>query len=567
MLVLSALLLSCGGNASMEGKYPGKNNGGQNQNPTEESKPVDGQTWRVLFIGNSLTLDATYFLPSLLNAAGVKNIELTRTFHGAYTMQGYNNNYAGSNICAWTTWKPGQARWRGEQTLTHSLKEVAEAEAYDIICLQEYTGDKAGWEYNTTEKIHVNGLIQKLRDSQKKKGNDNPRFVYLFSTQFGRGQDRLVANFNNDPTQQFATNSTFTAALLADNSIKTVISTGALQQNLRTTGLNTSRDMTRGDQVHMDYGHMRWAGASLIFKTLFTPITGIKIEDIPFGYDEYYPHKSLHSTPVTAENRPILLEAIQNAYDHPLQITDMSKYTLTETYTHKPGTVWLDENDVIEPVSWPVEWPVGDAVNDTYKQPYWSAYGIWFSKAQQQAYLKWNFASYAPIPVDNYCPTRTFATDKTNNIYSPSLRGLWTGDWFEFVIPVKDMPAGTKIRFTAPFYTRQGPVFWAFEWLDGDQWKNECTSITKDGFTRNASFALNLGTTNVSCTATFANALKEGKLRFRVRCVDGSIQADTSSGKAVERAQPNYSGSDYSSVFYFYDKAAPTNAIRFDIAQ
>ena len=57
----------------------------------------------------------------------------------------------------------------------------------------------------------------------------------------------------------------------------------------------------------------------------------------------------------------------------------------------------------------------------------------------------------------------------------------------------------------------------------------------------------------------------EGKLRFRVRCVDGGIQADTSTGKSVQRSLPNYTTSDYSSVFYFHDTANHSSAIKFEL--
>ncbi|MBQ7194616.1 MAG: DUF4886 domain-containing protein [Bacteroidales bacterium] len=561
-LLLASLALSCGGNASVDGGKNGPEEG-QTIGEFQGRKPLDGHTWKVLFIGNSLTLDATYLLPSLLNTAGVKNIELDRIYHGAYTLPLYNNNYAGANICSWNTWKPGQERWRGELNHLYSPKQVIEDDAYDIICIQEYTGVKECWEWTTTESVSVNGLISKIRDSQKLKGNDDPLFVYLFSTQLGRGQARLVENFDNDPVKMFDANVATISQLLASTGIKTVISTGALQQNLRTTALNTERDMTRGDYVHMDYGAMRWAGACLVFKTLFTPITGIKIEDIPFGYDEYYPRPTLWSTPVTDEIRPILLEAIQAAYDKPLRITDMSKYSTPPTYTHKPGTVFLDESNDIESVTFPVVFPVGNGSNDSANQPYWSGYGIWICKSQPQAYIKWNFASY---PNEGLCPTRNFAST-SGGISSPALRGLWTGDWYEFVLPIRDMPAGTQIRFSAPFYTRQGPVFWAFEWLDGDEWKNDCHSITMDSFTREASFALKAGTTNVSCVATFSKKVDQGKLRFRVRCVDGTIQADSATLKAVQRQQPNLNsdGSDYSSVFYFHDNAKTSSAIRFEL--
>ena len=522
--------------------------------------PIDGKTWKVLFIGNSLTIDATNFLPSMLNAAGVKNVELTRIFHGAYTLPLYDSNYASSGICAWNTWKTGQSRWQGDLKCTFQPRQAVEAEAYDIICIQEYTGRPECWTWTDAERTSVRSLLSKIRSSQAKKGNDDPLFVYLFSTQFARGQERLVASFDNDPVKQFNANSATIARILADTGIGTVISTGALQQNLRTTALNSERDMTRGDMVHMDYGAMRWAGAALVYKTLFTPITGIEIEDIPFGFDEFYPQPILYSTPVTPENRPVLLEAIQAAYDHPMEITDMSKYSVAPAYAHKPGSVFLDENDVIETVNFPVEFPVGGKVNDTDSQQYWFGYGIWYCKSQPQAYVKWNFASYA---MDGICPTRTFAS--TEVISSPALRGIWTDDWFEFVLPVQNMPAGTQIRFSAPFYTRQGPVFWAFEWLDGGVWKNDCRSITLDGFTRNASFALTAGTTKVSRVATFDNEMVEGKLRFRVRCVDGRIQADSATHKAVERQVPNNDGSDFVSVFYFHDSDKPLSAIRFEL--
>ncbi|MBR1706646.1 MAG: DUF4886 domain-containing protein [Bacteroidales bacterium] len=527
LAALAAWMLSCSGTSTPESPRP------------ESGQPTDpDKTWKILFIGNSLALDATYLLPSLLNTAGVKNIELTRTFHGGYTLPQYNNNYAGGNICAWTIWKPGQARWRGNQTLSYSPKAVVEADTYDIICIQEYTGASACWEWTASEKISVTGLISKIRDSQRLKGNDDPRFVYLFSTQFGRGQRVLVEHFGNDPVKQFEANVATVTSLLAETGIKTVISTGALQQSLRTTGLNTARDFTRGDQIHMDYGAMRYAAACLLFKTLVTPLTGIEAENIPFNFEEYFPHPSAYTTPVTPETRPVLFAAVQAAYDHPLAITDLGSYTVSPAYTHKTGSVMLDEGDEVEPVTFPVAFPVGNAVNDTYKQPYWAGYGIWFSVDQPQAYAKWNIATYP----GGVTPTRTFAKDNPS-ASSPAVQGIGAGDYFEFVIPVERLEAGSRIRFTAPFHTDGAVTFWAFEWLDGGTWKDGCTDITLDGTTRKASFALAPGETSVSCTATFSGAVPEGKLRFRVRCVDCS---------------------DFQAQLYFFGTGPDGTAIVFD---
>lgn len=557
LLFVSAI--SCASKSPLEGHYPSGGNHTNPQQPENPPEPPTTETTRILFIGNSLTLDATYLLPSLLNSAGVRNVELTRIFHGAYTLPLYNENYANTGICSIATWKPGQARWRGEEVTTYSPKEAVERASYDIICIQEYTGQTCCWSWTEDERIVLESLLSKIRTSQ---GKNNPRFVYLFSTQFGRGMERLVNNFNDDPGKQFDANAETVRHILEATGIETVISTGALQQNLRTTGLNSPRDMTRGDQTHLDYGLSRYAAALLVYKTLITPLTGLKAEDNPFTFDEYYPHPSLYTTPLTAENKPVVLAAVNAAFEHPLEITDLSSYSSSPDYTHQPGSVLLNDGAEIEPVGFPVIFPLGNGVTDSYRQPFWSGYGLWICKDQPQAWAKWNFASYS---IPGMVPTRNFAN--SGAISSPALRGLWTGDWWEFFIPVKDFAAGTTVRFSAPFYTRQGPVFWVFEWLDGDSWKNDASSLTIDGFTREASFALKAGSNSITCTANFTQGIKEGSLRFRIRVVDGSIQADSSTGKAVQRDLPNHTADDYSSVFYFYGTGANDQSLRFEVVK
>ncbi len=557
---LFILTISCASKSPLEGHYP--SGGGGHTTPTQPDNPPEPpaqKTTRILFIGNSLTLDATYLLPSLLNSAGVRDVELTRIFHGAYTLPLYNENYANSGICSIATWKPGQARWRGEEVTSHAPKEAVEMASYDIICIQEYTGQTCCWSWTEDERSVLESLLSKIRASQ---GENNPRFVYLFSTQFGRGMERLVNNFNDDPRKQFEANVETIRHILEVTGIETVISTGALQQNLRTTGLNSLRDMTRGDQTHLDYGLSRYAAALLVYKTLITPLTGLKAEDNPFTFDEYYPHPSLYTTPLTAENKPVVLAAVNAAFEHPLEITDLSSFAASPAYTHQPGSVLLNEGAEIEPVRFPVVFPLGNGTVDSYRQPFWSGYGLWICKDQPQAWAKWNFASYS---IPGMVPTRNFAN--SGAISSPGLRGMWTGDWWEFYIPVKDFASGTSVRFSAPFYTRQGPVFWIFEWLDGDTWKNDASSLTLDGFTREASFALKAGSNSISRTATFTRGIGEGYLRFRIRVADGSIQADSSTGMAVQRDLPNHTGEDYSSVFYFYGTGADAQSLRFEIVK
>ena len=552
LFLLAGFLFSC---STAAGPEKGDQDDPPDAPVTPPDVPPSPETCKVLFMGNSLTIDATALLPSLLNAAGITNVELTRTFHGSYTLQSYYQNYANENICSCSTWKPGWARWRGKEVTDHAPKAVVEADQYDIICLQEYTGENICWYWSDYEGAAVKALISKIRASQ---GENNPKFVFLLSTQFGRGQTRLVQNFDNDPVKQFEANVNVCRRLVEESGFETVISTGALQQNLRTTGLNTERDMTRGDQVHMDYGLSRYAAACLLFKSLFTPLTGVEPENIPFPFDEFYPDGSIYTTPVNESNRPAMFAAISAAYEHPYEITDLSQYADVPVYVNKPGSVMLDESPVIEPVSFPVRFAIGEGICTAYTQPYWNGYGIWVSDEQPQAYAKWGFASY---PLTDMIPHRYCAN--AGHISSPGIRGAWTGDWLEFVLPVKDFKAGTKVTFSAPVYARECPVFWAFEWLDGDVWKSDIRDLTKDGFSCKASFALTYPTTRVNCTATFSEAIPEGKLHIRLRCVDGTIQADAATKTAVKRESPNYTDTDLDSAFCFYELS--TSSVVFDI--
>ena len=83
LMAAMSVFAACGSSFPQEGGYPyvpgDEEQGGEVQPDPEPDLP--GETCKILFIGNSLTLDATTLLPDMLNAAGVKNVEMTRIFH------------------------------------------------------------------------------------------------------------------------------------------------------------------------------------------------------------------------------------------------------------------------------------------------------------------------------------------------------------------------------------------------------------------------------------------------------------------------------------------------------
>lgn len=212
------------------------------------------------------------------------------------------------------------------------------------------------------------------------------------------------------------------------------------------------------------------------------------------------------------------------------------------------------EDDGIEPVTFPLTWPVGKRDGKqaftAATQPRWLSEGYW-TASQPQAYIQWTKVS---DPLDD--TKQYFEIVNVNDISSPGVKGVWTGDYYELVIPVRRFKAGTTLSLSFPMYGRQHPVFYDIEYLDGNEWKCNRTELTSyDGqFKRDCTFAAGYHTTIVRHSMTFANAVNSGIIRMRVKVADGSIVAKDEKN-CVTTAAPWKTGNIYGAPFYFYDRA------------
>jgi len=216
------------------------------------------------------------------------------------------------------------------------------------------------------------------------------------------------------------------------------------------------------------------------------------------------------------------------------------------------------DNDGIIPVSFPVVFPLGNTTGQTHNatlQPRWVSEGIWTS-TQTQAYVQWHKVSDpAPSPLQ----FRQFVNSGV--ISSPEVRGVWTGDYFEFVLPVKRFAAGTMVTMKHPLYTRQGPIFWNIEYYDEGQWKtlnksSLTTDFPIDNATHEATFFLRYDEIGriIEHTMVFNEAIQSGHLKIRLTCADGSKQAAGTSAATrtvAVRTTPYASGGSYAAPFYF----------------
>ncbi len=255
---------------------------------------------------------------------------------------------------------------------------------------------------------------------------------------------------------------------------------------------------------------------------------------------------------------------------------------------------WLSGiSDGIIPVKFPVVFPLGipeggaatDGINhpnntdnvwitsgwksdEAYsKAGNWTGeHGIWYCKEQSQAYMKWVWdEKIAETGVTHFLETVN-ATSSSRLISTPGVKGVWTDDYFEFVIPVRKFAAGTTLRLSMPFYTNKGPVFWEVLYQDGDQWKSTAVenvpALAGSEVTRTATWAVYWQDQTDTCLKTvnmkFEKAIPSGEIHIKIKCVDGTVLA-SASGQIMTVTKPQNSSNKANGTFYFYDHANKAN--------
>lgn len=309
---------------------PGGNTGGKGKTEMNYELPKGQETIRVLFIGNSFTLDATDHLPGIFNAAGIRNFSMERAYHGGYTLVAYNQNFDTPSICQRYKFEPGASEWAGGQPssagLNSSLDDFWDSgKPYDIVVMQEYTETKYAWAGYTEHQEGIDavkGLMEKVRAKQPDK---EPVFVYLMSQVSAKGRSILTDYWGNDRSRMFDVIAIHAKQVLRQTGIKYLIATGTAIENLRTTSLNVDNgmDLSR-DLYHLDKGISCYAASCTVFETILGPCVDKTMEDNSYRFPNSSTTFGSYTAPVTDKNAPIAQTAALKAVETPLEVTDLS---------------------------------------------------------------------------------------------------------------------------------------------------------------------------------------------------------------------------------------------------
>ena len=268
----------------------------------------------ILFIGNSFTMDAVTHLPGLVSAAGIKKVHMIHMYYGGRLVQQYNNGWETSADYTGYECQPGDSGWRTFKGKT--LAEVAASKEWDIVTIQEHTGNKCAWTWNATQKSHFTQLMNKVRYSQKKE----PKFYYILSQAY-QNNEKIGSSSRpsitwSDHAGMWNVLAAFGRNVMKDVPFDGIISTGAMLENLRTTSFNNELGLTR-DGYHMDKGLACYGASCTVFETLISPVYDVRLDKNRY-------RSSSAGTPITDENAPVALQAARLAIANPYSIMDMS---------------------------------------------------------------------------------------------------------------------------------------------------------------------------------------------------------------------------------------------------
>lgn len=311
---------------------PGDNTGGNTQTGNAPL-PVGKKDIRILFIGNSFTLDSTEQLPGILNAAGATGVTMERAYHGAYTLTGYDKNFSSKTLCMRHTWKYGDTYWQGNQSYVaanyvSSLDDFFNGDAYDIVVMQEYTNTPYAWSGTAEENVSIEAIKSLKSKIEAKQPGKKPCYVYLMSHLPTNEYSKLDSKWKNNLGEMYKSITTHVQKVLKDCEIDHVIATGTMLENLRTSSINVDNgmDLSR-DQLHMDKGISRYGANCAVFETIIGPCIGKTMDGNSYRFKFSSTQPNDYWTAVTDENAPYALQAARYAIQKPFEITDMSKWS------------------------------------------------------------------------------------------------------------------------------------------------------------------------------------------------------------------------------------------------
>ena len=262
----------------------------------------------ILCIGNSFSMDATLCLPQLLVDMGVPNSKLCV----------YCAMYAGASLDYWwdhcSQGDTIKYLYRMSaiklEDRTWTINELLH-QPWDVVILQQASvySDQLD-----TYRPYLKDMVEMVR-----RESANPDVTIAFQMTWSKHPTARTGPYGLEGWRGIAKT---VRQMCEEVGITTIIPTGTILQNMRSTQLNTPLLITR-DAFHLAYGIGQYAAALSFYESICRPITGKSALGIPPSAAMRAIHaKDEGFIPITDDNYKIIHRCVKAAIDHPFELME-----------------------------------------------------------------------------------------------------------------------------------------------------------------------------------------------------------------------------------------------------
>ena len=214
---------------------------------------------RVLFLGNSYSVDATEYLDELVEAAKINKNQLG-VYNGVINGGGFSDwidryhSKSTVNVSRVT----GNINMEYKQSLGNILKQN-----WDMVVLLQVSNKSYEWDSFET---NLPQLLEIIRSNCL-----NPNMIIAYQMPWGH-------NVNSTPSE-LRGNIECTKRMMKEFDITHIIPVGIAIQNARNTSLNTDMYLT-WDNWHLCYGVGKYVAACTLFESIISPLAHISVVGI-----------------------------------------------------------------------------------------------------------------------------------------------------------------------------------------------------------------------------------------------------------------------------------------------
>lgn len=270
----------------------------------------EGDPLKILWIGNSYGLNATEYIPALLEANGIDNVTFGRLYKGGCPLKTHleglekgTSIYETYEIIDNNTWVKQPVK-----NLEATLRECD----WNIVVLQDFSGNyfnpAAQLSYSSQLENRITAIL-----------GQTPIFIWFTSWAYSQGyKGSAFATYNYNEQTMFNTHQKAVHDyLLPSGLFDFVLATHVLMQNARNTSYNNALHFT-DDGSHADKDAGRALLALYFYETVIRKLTS----EAPVSTHSIFVDTG--SIPFTEKTQPELLEALNAAIEHPFELFNVA---------------------------------------------------------------------------------------------------------------------------------------------------------------------------------------------------------------------------------------------------